>query len=236
MFRTISAIAKDKYRSARWLETLYEERRIADAMHEVPPQDDALILHRAPQFFNLNMKLTNYRYILNARDPRDLLCNQFHWQFSHPNQLESPEETQRRRERVAEEGIDAFALRYDNTNMLKGFFNAVRKIAPEDRIFIGYAMYCLHFDECVARIADFLGVAPSEWTRQQRKAVAREKSDEQTANPKWIGQQWGGSDTMPGRHRTELRPETIAALNRRYAWFLEFLRRMDDPRMAATYD
>lgn len=236
MFRVILALAQGKYRWEQWLETLYEERRVADALHEVPPAEDAVILHRSPQYFNLNMRLSNYRYILNARDPRDLVCNQYHWHLVHPNQQEDAAETERRRERVRQEGIDAFALRQDNTRMLLGFFNAVRRIAPEDRIFVGYAMYCLHFEEIVARLAGFIGVAPEELSRHQRKSIAREKSEELANNPAWIGQQWSGSDTMPGRHRAELQPETIAVLNQRYAWFLEFLRRMDDPRVAYTYD
>jgi hypothetical protein len=236
MFRVILAITKGKYRREKWLETLYEERRIADALHEVPPAEDALILHRTPQYFNLNMRLTNYRYVLNARDPRDLVCNQYHWQFSHPNQLEDAAQTEQRRERVRREGIDAFALRHDNTHMLLGFFNAARKIAPEDRIFVGYAMYCLHFNETVSRMCRFIGVAPEDFDSQQRKAIAREKSEDLADNPAWIGQQWSGSDTQPGRHKAELQPDTIAALNQRYAWFLDFLRRMDDPRVAHTYD
>lgn len=236
MFRAISALATGRYPPEPWLDQLYQEGRLQDALHEIPPKDGALLLHRAPHFFNLGIKFTDYRFILNARDPRDLLCNQYHWQFNHPNPAETEQETELRRERVVREGIDAFALRCDNTQMLKGVFNAARKIAPEDRIFVGYAMYCLHFDETIARISNFLGLAPSDWTPHQRKSVERERSEDQPANTKWIGHRWAGSDIRPGRHKTELRPETIAVLNQRYGWFLEFLRRMDDPRMAETYD
>lgn len=236
MFRTLQTLAEGRYRHAKWLETLYGERRLADAARESPPAEDALILHRAPQHFNFGMRLGDYRYVLNTRDPRDLVCNQYHWQFTHPNQVETPEETAQRRERVAAEGIDAFALRNNNTPLLRGFFNAVRKIAPEDRIFIGYAMYCLHFEESVARMAAFLGVAPEELDAGRREIIACENSTALAENPRWIGQVWAGSDSMPGRHRAELRPETIAELNQRYAWFLDFLRRIDDPRVAHTYD
>lgn len=236
MFRTLRAISGGKYVRSKWMEKLFDAGRLADAAREAPPTEDALILHRAPQYFNFGMRLTNYRFILNTRDPRDLVCNQYHWQFSHPNLAETEAETKARRERVAAEGIDAFALRQTNTRMLRGFFDAVRKIAPEDRIFIGYAMYCLHFEESVARIADFMGVTPADWSPEQREAIARENAPALAENPRWIGQAWSGADTMPGRHRSELRPETIAALNERYAWHLDFLRRIDDPRVAHTYD
>ncbi|UPY38261.1 sulfotransferase domain-containing protein [Sediminicoccus sp. KRV36] len=234
--RAINAIARRQYRREKWLETFHENRRLKDLMHESPPEHDALILHNTPQYFNHNMNFANYRFILNARDPRDLICNQFHWQFSHPNHHETAEEKQRRHELAAKEGIDAFALRYDNRQMLKGFFEAARRIAPPDRIFTGYAMYCLHFDEVIARISEFLGVAPSDWGRKQRQAIARENAGGATANPNWVGHPLSGADTAPGRHKVELQPETIRVLNKRYAWFLDFLRRMDDPRVAHTYD
>jgi hypothetical protein len=236
MFRTLRAIAGDKYQRVGWLEALFDAGRIQDAVHEVPPTQDSLILHRAPHFFNPTMRLLDYRFILNARDPRDMVCNQYHWQFVHDVQNETPEQTIARRDRVSREGIDAFALRFDNSPYLKGFFNAARRIAPPDRIFVGYAMYCLHFDDVVARMAEFLEVQPRSWTRKQRARIERERVENLETNPAWIGQHWAGTDTAPGRHRRELQPETIRILTERYRWFLDFLQRMDDPRVAATYD
>jgi hypothetical protein len=236
MFRTLRAIAGEKYQRVGWLEALFDAGRLQDAQREIPPAEDSLILHRAPQYFNPTMRMLDYRFILNARDPRDMVCNQYHWQFVHEVQTETPQETLARRERVAREGIDAFALTFDNTKYLRGFFNAARRIAPPDRLFVGYAMYCLHFDDVVAQVAEFMGVQPGSWTRKQRARIERERVENLATNPSWIGQQWAGTDTAPGRHRRELRPETISILTERYRWFLEFLRHIDDPRVAATYD
>jgi hypothetical protein len=236
MYRVLRAIATGRYQRVDWLETLYEAGRIQDATREVPPREDCLILHNTPQYFNHGMRLLDYRFVLNARDPRDIVCNQYHWQFVHEAPLETPEQTAARRERVAREGIDAFALSFDNTGYLKGWFNAVRRIAPQDRIFIGYAMYCLHFEEVVARASHFMGVPPESWTRQQRRQIARERVENLPNNPSWIGQKWAGTDTAPGRHRQELQPETIRILTERYRWFLDFLRRFDDPKVASTYE
>lgn len=236
MFRALLAIGHGRYKRTAWLEKFFEEGRLADAARDAPPREDSLILHRAPQHFNPTMRLLDYRFVLNARDPRDMACNQYHWQFVHDVQNETAEETAARRERVAREGIDAFVLRYDNGAYLRGFFGAARRIAPPDRIFIGYAMYCLHFDEVMARVSDFMGVPPASWTPKQRARIERERVDNLGTNTAWIGQTWAGSDTAPGRHRQELQPETIRILTERYRWFLDFLRRIDDPRVAETYD
>jgi hypothetical protein len=236
IYRVLQLIATGRYQRVDWLESLYDEGRMSEVERAVPPAQDSLILHRAPQNFNHAMRLSDYRFVLNARDPRDMVCNQYHWQFVHEVPSETEEETAARRERVAREGIDAFALRFDNTAYLEGWFNAVRRIAPPDRVFIGYAMYCLHFDEIVARVSAFMGVPPETWTSKQRRRIERERVENLPRNPSWIGQRWGGSDTLPGRHRQELQPETIRILTARYRWFLDFLRRFDDPRVAPTYD
>jgi len=236
MFRAISTLTEGSLEAVRWVDELYKAGRIQDVALLSPPALGALIKHNAPERFNPATRLSDYRFILNARDPRDMACNQYHWQFSHPSLKETEEETRLRRARVADAGMDAFVLAQDNTRYLRGFLDVARRIAPGDRIFIGYAMYCLHFDEVVARVADFLGVALEEMHRKQRKFLTRERVENLGTNRVWIGSIWAGADTAPGRHRQELRPETIRALNQRYAWFLEFLRHMDDPRVGATYD
>jgi hypothetical protein len=184
----------------------------------------------------MNIKLLECISILNARKPRGLVCNQYRWQFIHDVASEIPEQTAVRRERVAREGIDAFAPRHDNSYYLRGFLGAVRRMAPPDRMFIGYAMYGLHFDEIVARVSDFMGVPPETWTADQRVRIERERVESLDANPSWIGHQCAGTDTAPGRHRHEVQPETIRILTERYRWFLDFLRRFNDPRVAATYE
>ncbi len=236
LFRSAVAVAGPAFRPLRWVDEFHREGRMAELPQAVPPPADHLILFNAPERFNHRMRLGAYRFILNARDPRDLVCNQYHWQFSHPSPQESAEETAARRARVAAEGMDAFALRVDNTAYLRGILEAARRIAPPDRLFIGYAMYCLHFDLVAERLAAFFGGTVQGLERPQRKALERERVENLAGNRFWVGQHWPGADTAPGRHREELRPETIAALTARYAWFLEFLKAIDDPLVKATYD
>jgi len=235
LFRAIRIINQNRYKPLGWVHNHYIAQRMDLVKTEVPPPQGHLINHNAPQNFNRNTHLLDYRFILNARDPRDLLCNQYHWQFSHPFIGETPADEEARRVRFAEMGIDAWVIAQDFHPIFQGFLEVVRRIEPSDRIFVGYAMYCQHFDEMTQRIAAFLGTSLESLTPAQRAALEQEHVANLPQNPKWTGQSWAGSDTAPGRHRHELQPQTIRLLTNRYEWFLDFLRRMDDPRMAETY-
>jgi hypothetical protein len=236
LFRSATHLATGRYKPIRWVNDIFDTGRPEDLLVLTPPTEDCLIKHNAPERFNPATRLSDYRFVLNARDPRDLLCNQYAWQFVHPFAGETPEAAEARQERVRQEGIDHFALTLDISPYLDGFLGVARRIAPPDRIFIGYAMYCLHFDVAVERLAQFLGTSIAELPRDVRRAVNKERVENLPANSNWIGRIWTGTDTAPGRHRHELQPETIRILTARYARFLDFLRRMDDPRVAATYD
>lgn len=229
-------INQGRYKPLGWVHNHYMAQRMDLVETEVPPPQDHLVNHNAPQNFNRNTRLADYRFILNARDPRDLLCNQFHWQFAHPFLGETPEDEAARRAHFAAMGIDAWVLAQDFRPIFQGFLDAARRIAPPDRMFIGYAMYCQHFEEMTQRMAAFLGNSLESLKPAQRAALEQEHVANLSRNPKWIGQSWAGADTAPGRHRQELQPRTIRLLTDRYGWFLEFLRHMDDPRVAETYD
>jgi len=236
MFRSLSIIGQQHYRPLAWVADFWDKDRMEAIRSESPPADDHLVKHNAPERFNTATRLSDYRFILNTRDPRDLLCNQFHWQFVHPILGEAPEQAERRRQRIREAGIDQWVLEQDFRPLLQGFLNVARRIAPPDRIFIGYAMYCLHFDEITERAAAFLDCPLKALPTERRAALERERVENLPGNSKWIGHSWPGADTAPGRHRQELRRETISILNQRYAVYLDFLRRMDDPRMAHHYE
>lgn len=236
MFRSLSIIGQPRYRPLGWVADFWNKNRMEAISSEVPPAEDHLVKHNAPERFNTATKLRDYRFILNTRDPRDLLCNQFHWQFVHPMLGEAPEKAALRQQHTREGGIDAWVLAQDFRPLLQGFLNVARRIAPDDRIFIGYAMYCLHFDEVIERAASFLNCPLEALPAERRAELESERVENLPGNRKWIGQFWPGADTAPGRHRQELRLETISTLTQRYAVYLDFLRRMDDPRMAHLYD
>jgi len=236
MFRSLAIIGQPRYHPMEWTAEFWKQNRMEAIRSEAPPADDHLVKHNVPERFNTATRLSDYRYILNTRDPRDLLCNQFHWQFVHPMLGEAPKQQELRRKHTREAGIDQWVLAQDFRPLLQGFLNVARRIAPPDRIFIGYAMYCLHFDEVTERAAAFLDCSLEMLPAERRGELESERVENLPGNKKWIGHFWPGSDTAPGRHRQELRPQTISILTQRYAVYLDFLRRMDDPRMAHLYD
>jgi len=236
LFRTVSTIASGQYTPLRWIESFYEQGKLENVTTSLPPPEGYLIIHNTPQIFNPATRLSDYRFILNTRDPRDLVCNQFYWQLVHPNEAETELETAKRREKLQQEGIDRFALRANNSHYYKAFINIARRIPPEKRIFVGYAMYCQHFDVVVARLLEFFGVAAQSLTHAQTEQITAERVENLGDNPLWIGHQWAGADRGPGRYKYELEPQTISILTQRYAWCLEFLRLMDDPMVVSSYD
>lgn len=176
MWRVLINLARGSYRPLGSVQERYAAQRMDLVASEVPPTEDRLVMHNAPAHFNRDTRLSHYRFILNARDPRDLVCSQYHWQFSHPSPQESAEET------------------------------AARRIAPPDRLFIGYAMYCLHFDLVAERLAAFFGGTVQGMERPQRKALERERVENLAGNRFWVGQHWPDADTAPGRHRQGAAP------------------------------
>lgn len=236
LFRSATQLAEGRYEAIRWVNDIFNSGRPEDLRVLVPLKDDCLIKQNAPERFNPATRLADYRFVLNARDPRDLLCNMHHWQFVHPFAGETPESSAARRDRVRQEGIDHFVLNMPVSPYLDGSLRVARRIAPEDRIFVGYAMYCLHFDVAMERLAEFLGTSLDSLPRRQRYALSKERVENLPTNAQWVGRRWAGTDTAPGRHRQELQPETIRILTERYAVFRDFRRRMDDPRVASTYD
>jgi hypothetical protein len=200
----------------------------------MPQEHGRVVLCNWPHLLDTAGDLSRWRFVVNTRDPRDLACNQYHWKMVHPSPGDRPGDLEARAEAARSLGIDAFALRAGNRELYRGLRELTERAPRENWIFLGYALWCLRFDEAVARLARFMGVDLAALPAPKREAVMRERVPE--GNPRWIGQRWEGADTAPGRHRRELRPETVAALTAKYAEELRWLRDIDDPAMAALYD
>ena len=180
----------------------------------------------------------DFRYIGNFRDPRDMLCNQYYWLVQHPatNQdAETAAKTLEHRKKRFDGGIDSSVLRVKNDSVFTSVFEIQRHAEqyPNDVLFISYAQLCCAFDLMVSRLAAFLET-PVEGRAKQ--LVELERTDNLASNPKWIGNQWFGTDIMPGRFRTELKPETIAALNHRFSEALDRLKSLEVPELRHLYD
>jgi hypothetical protein len=235
IWRACQALCHGRLEPLKAGSRFYREGRMADLRAWIPPEHGHVILFNAPQHLNPSLDLSRYRFVVNARDPRDLACNQFHWKLVHPSPADGPGDLEKRAEAARRIGIDAFALKANNTPTYRALRDLTDRAPRGSWMFLGYAMWCLAFDEAVARLAAFLGVDLAALPPAQRDAVAKERTPDIAANPRWIGRKWEGADTAPGRHRHELRPETTAALAAKYAEELRWLAGIDDPRMAELY-
>ncbi len=237
MYRSIRAILPNTYKSIHQAQILglgnaADKEKIDNW---VPPTEDHVIYFNAILRLNLNANLKNYNFILNARDPRDLLCNMYSWIFVHPSPGESSEQIAKKHEAAREMGIDRWVLGRSLVSEYDRLEQLTLTLTPESWTFIGYALYCLYFDDATQKISTIADVDLARLPPDRRSRLKAERTENLSSNRAWVGQRWEGSDIMPGRHKQELMPETIEVLTHRYANALAFLRSVDDPRLAHLY-
>lgn len=235
IWRACRAIGDGRYQPLVATETFYREGRMPELREWSPPALGHLVLFNAPALLNPSLDLSRYRFVVNTRDPRDLACNQFHWKLVHPSPADGPGDLERRAEAARATGIDDFVLKANNKPTYCALRDLTLRAPRSNWMFLGYAAWCLQFDGAADRLAAFLGVDLATLPPKRRAALAKERTPDIAANPNWIGRKWAGADTAPGRHRHELRAETIATLTRLHAGELRWLAEIDDPRMAELY-
>jgi len=217
-----------------WTQPFWAEGRQEELRTAVPPTDGAFIMMNYPDYLNPSLNLADYRFILNMRDPRDVLCNQYHWAQQHEEPDRKGEALEAHRARIVAMGIDAYVLIPRPTDASRAFRRVREGADPADVLVLTYALLCARFDLFVEKACRFLGVR--ELNADQRARLEAERVEKLGSNKDWIGQRWSGSDIMPGRYRRELRPETIAVLNERYGETIRFIRDIDDPSVRELYE
>jgi hypothetical protein len=207
------------------------------AWSEVPTEGQLLLVN-CPYELGPIGKIADQQFIVNFRDPRDRVCNEFMWRLLHSNSPDEPKEVvEARAKKMLEDGIDAWILSRLGTGPLtdkdyfKFFVDNLAKIPTANRNIITYARLCIDFDSFIERCCVAMG---KELTPELKDALEVERTEKLADNPKWIGNQWSGSDSMPGRYRRELKPDTVAYLSERYAPVLREMARLD-PDYASFY-
>ena len=230
LWRIISAIAGSHYKVVKIAEQMEVAGRSKEIPDWVPEPYGHLYMYNTPHFVNKNLRDTRIKLVTNFRDPRDLACNQYYWALQHPIANRTEEYIETFRKRVKEEGIDVFVAKQNNDVLFNSLRDLVGRLETDTEhvLKLSYAQLCLDFDNLLQRLVAFLGVpsATVPWA-----TLEKERTDNLTKNPQWIGQAWAGSDTMPGRYRTELKAETIAALDLKYKDHLKFLRSLELPHL-----
>jgi len=192
-----------------------------------------LFMFNMPHLFNFDQDLSGIHFIFNFRDPRDLVCNQYHWEFSHPVAGLSGEALEKRRKEIKSEGIDSYVLRKDLSLLYSPFLQLIDLVNQTNKCFFSsYAQLCFGTSALIPRLSEFLGNSDPAIVS---KLVASEHPSQLVDSSTWIGQKWAGSDVMPGRARVELRPETFKELTIKYRVFLDKLSLHDTPDYGYFY-
>lgn len=200
----------------------------------VPPTDGKFVLFNHPPSLNRDMPLADYKHMINFRDPRDRICNSYFWQFSHPTQ-ETEEKRAKRIERVKKMGIDRWVMerisKPTENDYYRNIFWLLDNVPEDSRVVATYAQLCCDFDSFIEKVIKITGVTPSP---KAWEALEAERPEVVENNAKWIGNEWVGSDVVPGRYKHELKPETIEAVS---DYFKDTLKRMAtaDPEFAHQY-
>jgi hypothetical protein len=192
----------------------------------VPAPRDHIYMFNTPDVFNECFLNQDYRIIVNFRDPRDLVCNQYHWVFQHPMIGKTDDEIHEFREKVKLDGINEFVLRRDISNLFTSAKKLNNRIVSDkqDLTVISYSQLCSDFDNMVIKLASFFDLEVDQIPWDKLEAERTEKLD---SNPNWIGKMWSGADVFPGRHKLELTPDTIEKLNKKYYFTLKFLEQIE---------
>lgn len=197
IWRVLQTLCPLAYERNTIVDTYYQQGRLNDLKEAVLPETHNLIFFNSPIKFNFDLDCGKYLFILNARDPRDLLCNQYHWEFQHPVPVASEKEVLAAREKVRSAGIDRYCQDRNLKLFYECFYRVVETCPPDEYVFPSYALLCRDFDRFIATVARFLGVTP---TAEQLAQIDGERVENLSQNANWVGNQWSGSDLGPGRY------------------------------------
>ncbi|GLT09954.1 hypothetical protein ACFQFQ_11900 [Sulfitobacter porphyrae] len=232
--RIITTVLNRSMEYVRFYDKALETHAKDEVSSLVPPKDGKFLLFNHPPSLNRDMPLTDYKYMINFRDPRDRICNSYFWQFSHPTK-ETEEQRAKRIQRVKKMGIDRWVLdriaQSTENDYYKNIFWLIENAPQGSYVVATYAQLCCDFDSFIKKVIEITGVTPSPnaW-----KLLEDERPETVENNAKWIGNEWVGSDVVPGRYKQELKPETIEAVS---DYFKDTLKKMAnaDPEFAHQY-
>ncbi|MDP5254341.1 MULTISPECIES: hypothetical protein [unclassified Vibrio] len=190
------------------------------------PKYNHIVLHNRPDFLRMLKNPEDYRYIVNFRDPRDRLCNSFHWMQQHPfHPGESKDEINKRKDEIEKLGIDNWVIQNIKPQYESFLFDFIIKNNNCDMTFATYAELCLNFDRFLLKVSTFLD---EKIDAQTYKELDSERCDNLHQNKEWIGGRWKGADILPGRHKNELNETTISVLNEKYKSVLNNMSKYDN--------
>ncbi len=231
MLRIFCKIGGYNFVNAKFIDKFLKNKTRDELRTAELPTDGKLHLFNLPPFLNKTAINPIHQFIINYRDPRDRLCNMYHWAFVHPVRGLEGEKLQKHRDEIQNKGIDSFVLKHANDVYYKNIWYILENVPQQNSIVLSYAKLCLDFDTFIEESAKFLDV---EVTKELLGELEVERVENLSNNKSWIGNKWAGSDTLPGRYKRELKLETIEIINKKFEPLLRKMAKYD-PSYAKIY-
>lgn len=190
---------------------------------------------------NSALNPSDFRHLIVLRDPRDSLVSLYHILrdplYVPPKELTAFQERNlREKERLAAMSLDDYVIEsapYWSQN-ITNLADLLADVPAAQLEFLSYAALCEDFPVFLRRLVNFLQIRP---TRQlyddllrtedvKRKDTLRKNSMARLPN----------AAPLPGRHKRELRPDTIAELNRITARARQWMASLEVPEYRHLYD
>ncbi len=233
IWRIYSALVKGKKNCVKFVSSYRDSNTISEIKDAIIPDNGDLVQFNLPTEFNKNSDLEKYHYLINFRDPRDRICNVYHWKMVHPYLNTSEKKIKKIKEKIIEDGIDKFVIERINNQIkyYENIFYVLENVRDDNICVLTYARLCLNFDSFLNSAANFLKI---DLTPKLLESLEDERIEKIESNRLWIGQRFKGADILPGRYKHELKPETIAILNEKFEPILRKMAKYD-PDYASLY-
>lgn len=162
----------------------------------------------------------SYRTVLMLRDPRDVLVS-FYFSMAYSHSVPEADTAVREhvlaeRETAAVADIDSYVIERSGF-FLETYENYLQNVFGRPNVlFVTYEQMVGDYEGWLDRVVEHCGFTPSPATRERlvRESNFQVDQEDPTRHRRQV---------TPGDHRRKLRPETIEALNQRFAKVLESL-------------
>jgi hypothetical protein len=184
---------------------------------------------------------SDLRHMIILRDPRDSLVSLYHIlrdpQYVPPKELSAFQDRNRlEKERLASISLDDYVLEsasYWSQNITK-LADLLTNVPATQIEFLSYAVLCEDFPAFLHRLVSFLQIMPTRKVYDEllktedvkRKDTLRSSSMARLSK----------AAPLPGRHKRELRPETIIELNKITATARQWMASLEVPEFRHLYD
>lgn len=231
ILRILARIGDFDFIESKYIDKVLQKLEPKDLLNMPLPLDGKLHRFNLPPFFNPELIKAEHKVVINYRDPRDYLCNAYHWQFSHPTPNLTEEQRERKLEKARQQTIDQFVIERAAYPYFDNIIKTLKMLEGNNMTVLTYARLCTSFDSFLLKAAEFFEV---ELSLKMKESLEVERVSNLHQNKDYIGNKWAGSDVMPGRYKRELKQETIDILNDRFKETLSVMAKFD-PDFADLY-